>query len=135
METLDHEGEQDESSRLATEIAETITTHIGAHKWSGDNPFTIQILDQEQNVAHIYNIRRGTDWMTIQEQVSNNPRLVQSFSLDRKNGSWTYIDPYLIKYKESSLDKLQAAFDRLKIALEASAPKSVDNKKLLTSEI
>jgi len=134
MEKFVQRVENDESSRLATEIAEAIDGYVGTHEWSGDSPFTIQMIDQQKNMAYVYNIRRGADWMTIQEQVSNNPRLVQTFTFNKKAGLWTYADPYLIKNNESSLDKLLTTYERLKIAIEASAQKSLDNNKLLPSE-
>ena len=134
MEKYIQKVEKDESSRLATEIAEAINGYVGTHEWSGDTPFTLQMADQKNKIAYLYNIRRGVDWITIQEQVSDNPRLVRSFQLSKKDNQWTYLDPYLIKYKESSLDKLLSTYERLKIAIEASAPKSLDDNKLLPSE-
>ena len=128
--------EADPSSRLATEIAEIINGFIGTHEWSGEEPFEVQIANQEERMAYIYQIRRGEDWITIQERVSNNPSLVRHFDLNKKGDTWTYADPYLIKYGESSLDKLQAVFDKLKVAIEASAPKKLDDteKQLPPSE-
>lgn len=133
MEKFVQKIERDKSPSLADEIAEAINGYVGAHEYSGDAPFTLKMLDVQKKMAYIYiyNIRRGADWITIQEQVSDNPRLVQSFYLEKKGNSWTYVDPYLIKYKESSLDKLLTAFERLKIAIDASAPKSLGDNKLL----
>lgn len=121
--------EADPSSRLATEIAEAITGFVGTHEWSGDEPFEVQIMNEKEKIAYIYQIRRGDDWITIQERVSNNPSLVHTFRLDKKDGTWTYTDPYLIKYGESSLDKLQAVFNKLKVAIEASAPRKLDDTR------
>ena len=117
----------DPSSRLATEIAEAINDFIGTHQWSGDEPFEVQMANQKQRMAYIYQIRRGADWITIQERASNNPSLVRTFNLNKKEDAWTYTDPYLIKYGESSLDKLQEVFDKLKVAIEASAPKKIED--------
>ena len=119
--------EADPSSRLATEISEAINSFIGTHEWSGEEPFEVQMANQKERIAYIYQIRRNEDWITIQERVSNNPSLVRHFNLDKKSGAWTYTDPYLIKYGKSSLDKLQEVFDKLKIAIEASAPKRLDD--------
>jgi hypothetical protein len=121
--------EADPSSKVATEIAEAINGFFGTHKWSGNKPFEVKMANQKEQIAHIYQIRKGEDWITIQERVSNNPSLVRTFNLDKKDDKWTYTDPYLIKYGESSLDKLQTVFDRLKSAIETSAHKQFGNTK------
>lgn len=118
--------ESEASSKLATEIAEAINNFIGTREWSGDEPFEVRMANQREGLAYIYQIRRGEDWITIQERVSDNPSLVRNFELERKENVWTYTDPYLIKYGESSMDKLQAAFDKLKDAIEASLPKKLE---------
>ena len=119
--------EVDPSSRLATEIAEAINHFIGTHRWSGDEPFEVKMADQEKKIAYIYQIRRGDDWITIQEGVSNNLSLARTFYIDKKEGAWTYTDPYLIKDGKSSLGELQSVFDKLKVAIEASIPKRLNN--------
>lgn len=121
--------ENDPSSGLATSIAQNIDGLVGAHEWSGDHPYEIQMLDSRENIGYIYQLRRGDDWMTIQERVSNNPSLVRTFYLKKKGTGWIYEDPYLIKYRESSLPMLQTAYDRLRIAIEASAPGKLDQSK------
>jgi hypothetical protein len=126
METREPNTEYEASSKLATEIAEAINSLIGIHEWSGDEPFEVRMANQREGLAYIYQIRRGEDWITIQERVSDNPSLVRNFELERKENVWTYTDPYLIKYGESSIDKLQAAFDKLKDAIEASLPKKLE---------
>jgi len=126
METRESNMESEASSKLATEIAEAINNFIGTREWSGDEPFEVRMANQREGLAYIYQIRRGEDWITIQERVSDNPSLVRNFELERKENVWTYTDPYLIKYGESSMDKLQAAFDKLKDAIEASLPKKLE---------
>ena len=126
--------EADPSLRLASEIAEAINGFVGTHEWSGDKPFKIQMADQKEGIGYIYEIRRGNydwgaDWIVIRESVSNNPRVGISYQLYRKGVEWTYLDPYLIKHGRSSLDKLQKVFDRLKIAIEAFAPKKLDDTR------
>lgn len=121
--------ESDPSSRLATSIAQNIDVLVGTHEWSGDHPYEIQMLDSRENKGYIYQLRRGDDWMTIQERVSDNPSLVRTFYLKKKGAGWSYEDPYLIKYGESSLPMLQTAYDRLRIAIEASAPGKLDTSR------
>jgi len=62
--------------------------------------------------------------------------LDRTFTLDKKGEVWTYTDPHLSKYNESSLGELRTVFDRLKIAIEATAPKRLDDstKKLPSAE-
>ncbi len=119
--------ENDPSLGLATSIAQNIDVLVGADEWSGEHPYEIQMLDSRENKDYIYQLRRGDDWMTIQERVSDNPSLVRTFYLKKKGAAWTYEDPYQIKYGESSLPMLQTAYDRLRIAIEASAPRKLDD--------
>lgn len=134
MEKFIQKVEQDESCKLATEIAETINGYLSTNGWDEAAPFSVQMLDQQKNIAYIYDVTRQADHITIREQASNNPRLVQTFNLDKNAGQWTYCDPYLIKYKESSLDQLSTAYERLKMALTTPTPNSLDNSKLISSE-
>lgn len=121
--------ENDPSLGLATSIAQNIDSLVGTYEWSGDHPYEIQMLDSRENKGYIYQLRRGDDWMTIQERVSDNPSLVRTFSLKKKGTGWIYEDPYLIKYGESSLSMLQTACDRLRIAIESSAPGKLDTPR------
>lgn len=111
----------DPSSKLATEIAEVLNKLVGAHEWSGDSPFEIKMLDQQTGLVCSYKIRRGKDWITIREIVGDTS--VRTFNLEKREDKWTYVDVYLAKYKTSSLDKLKAAYEKLKIAIEAAAPR------------
>jgi len=128
--------EADSSSILASEIAETINNFIGTQEWVADEPFELTMADRHEKLAYIYQIRKEENWITITEKISNNPSVVNSFLLNKKGSTWTYTDPYLIKYGESSIAKLQEIFNKLKAAIEASAPKKLNDKKskLLTNE-
>ncbi len=121
--------ERDPSSELATKIAQDIEGLVGTHDWSGDRPYEIQMLDSKENKGFIYQVRKGDDWITIQERVSDNPSLVRSFLLNKKGGGWIYVDGSLIKHKVSSLLMLQTAYERLRIAIEASAPGKLDTPR------
>jgi len=126
--------ESDPSSELATKIAQDIDSLIGTHKWSGDSPYKIKMLNIKESKGFIYQIRKGNDWIMIQERVSDNPSLVRNFLLNKEGKNWVYVDGSLLEYKISSLPMLQTAYERLRIAVEASAPKKLDDspKKLLT---
>lgn len=123
------------SSKLVSEIVEVINNLLGTRKWSGDKPFRIKV--ENKNERYIYSIRRWEDRITIQERLSENPSLVPSFHLSKKGDLWVYDDPYLAKYKKSSLDRLQRAFLRLKVAIASFAEPSLDetNNNLLQNNI
>ena len=121
--------ETDPSSSLATEIATTLSEFIGTREWFGDKPFEIRIADKKAKVAYAYQIRRGENWITIQEQVSDSPSLVRTFQLEKNGEIWTYLDPYFIKYNKPSLDQLRAVFERLRTAIEASQPTQLDDSQ------
>src|SRR3989344_6674875 len=92
------------------------------------------MLNIKESKGFIYQIRKGNDWIMIQERVSDNPSLVRNFLLNKEGKNWVYVDGSLLEYKISSLPMLQTAYERLRIAVEASAPKKLDDspKKLLT---
>lgn len=124
-----------DSSNVAAQIVTCIDELVGEGKWEGDKPFVIDMVDASSKrygakylIGYKYELRRGEDWATICETCSENPMLVKTFQLQLKNGKWKYLDGRLIKYKESSMPELQAAFERLKIAIELSKPKSVEGK-------
>ena len=121
--------ESDPSFGLATRIAQDIDNLVGAHEWSGDNPYEIKMFDSKEKKGFIYQVRKGDDWITIQEQVSDNPSLVHTFLLNKKGERWVYVDGSFLKHGVSSLPMLQTAYERLRIAVEASAPKPLDESK------
>lgn len=112
------EQQSDPSSKLATEIAEAINSLVDVHEWAGDSPFEVKMVSQKDKLEYIYQLRRGKDWITIQERLGSSPSLVRTFNLTKKEGKWTYVDTFLLKYGKSSLNKLKPAYDRLKIAIE-----------------
>lgn len=107
---------------VVTEIAESIDEMLGDHDWTGNRPYCVQIVDTSSGKAYSYELRRGDDWITIMEKKLVNHFLNRAFNLQREEDGWKYLDTYLEKYDESSLPKLQEAYERLKIAVEASKP-------------
>lgn len=111
---------------IVTQMVDSISKLVGDHEWSGDKPFTIKMVDQKRREAYIYELRKGDDFVTISECISNNPGLKRDFLLRKNKGEWEYIDPYMIKYWESSFDMLRSAYERLILALETT--KEIEKK-------
>ncbi len=106
------------------EIIKSIDGLIGDNEFSGDNPFALALHDKSTNQLYRYELRKGDDWLTIQQQ-ENCTGLIRTFQFQRSGDTWEYIDPYMIKYNEPSTDLLETAYQRLKIAIELSKPKQI----------
>ncbi len=120
---------EDPVSQFATRLAGEIEGMVGTHEWRGDDPYEIRMVDSKEGRGFIYKIRKGDDWITIQEQASDNPHLVRTFLLQKEGDTWTYVDGSLSKRGKSSLPELQTAYERVRIAIEASAPKPLDESR------
>ena len=113
------------SQTLSKQLVSTVTELCGQGEWSGDNPYEVTLTDAETGTATLFTIRKGADWITIQEQKSANPRTVQTYLIRATNDVWDYIDPDKIKHGESSIVSLQKVHEKLKKAVEASRPKEI----------
>ena len=129
MENLGYDKNVNQPSLLATEIAAAINDFIGSSEWEGDKPFEILLTNQTEKIAYIYEIRKWKDWISLSEQVSNNPQVIQHYLLEKKWTDRRYIDPILMKYGTSSLHELQEIFDRLKIVIEANKPRPLESSR------
>ena len=115
--------ERNSSSGLATKIAQCIDSLLGTHEWSGDQPYEIRMFDSKESRGFVYQLRKGGGWITIQERISDNPRLVSTFYL-KKGVRWEYEDLYLKKYGKSSLYMLQTIYKRFRMMIKISTIKS-----------
>jgi len=107
------------SRDAATEIGQSIDELLGNGNWVADNPFPIHTADSEKNQAYEYEIRKGSDWITIKERAYGDHSSVKRYMLRKRKNKWEYIDPCQIEDSEFSLPELQALFSRLKLAVEA----------------
>jgi len=112
-------SENDPSSELAHKIANLIEGYIGKEDWLGSESFDVVIANKQKEIAYSYEITKQDASIVIQEAVSNKPLIKKTFHLEKKGSGWTYVDPSLIKYGESSLEELKSVFSRLKLAMEA----------------
>jgi len=106
-----------------TEMGKSIDSLLGEGNWSGDNPFTIDIADIKSGVGYRYEVRKTEDSIIIQERLTDNPRLVRTYLLRRKDDQWEYLDSYEEEGLGSSLPRLQEAYGRLQIAIEGLTDK------------
>ncbi|MBI4086329.1 MAG: hypothetical protein HY433_03785 [Candidatus Liptonbacteria bacterium] len=117
------------SQTLSERIVELVDNLCGQAQWSGGTPYEIKAMDTQTQKAYVLAIRRGEDWITIQQRESSNPSLVRHYSIVKKNDVWNYIDPYQLKYGESSLLELQGIFERLNKIWDLSKSKEMDNDR------
>ena len=105
---------------LVTEMVQSISQLVGESEWSGDKPFTINMVDKQRREDYIYELRKGVDFVKISEITTNNPAFKRYFLLRKNNGEWEYVDPFMEKYWESSFDMLRNAYGRLILALQTT---------------
>jgi hypothetical protein len=108
---------------LSNQIADLVEKLCGQNEYIGHHPFEIQIVSEK--TAFFIQIRKGEDWITIQQQEAENPRLVKSYSFDKEGSEWKYIDPDKIKYGTSSEDELVKIVERLKAAEKGLRPEEL----------
>lgn len=109
-------------TRQAIELVENL---VGQQELKGDQPFEVQMVDNENKNAYLIQIRRQTKWITVQQRVSDNPLIVETFLFEKEEGNWKYVDPYEIKYGESSLPNLIKVVNRLRKVWEMSKPDEI----------
>lgn len=119
------------SQVLANEVAKVATGLIGSGSF-----LQIQAIDSVEATAYVLEIRKGStnrgEWITILQRVITNPLLVEHYLLEKTDDDWEYVDPYLIKYCESSESKLEVVFKRLQRALGSSDSTALDQTDLLS---
>ena len=112
---------------IDNQIVDLVNILCNGQNYIEEHPLEIKVVGN--NTAFLIKIRKTEDYITIQQQEIENPRLVKTYEFNKENNDWKYVDVSKLKYNISSRNELQIIFERLKNAVDSSKTNEIKNNK------